>query len=416
MRRAGAWLVAGLAAPAFGLVWLARPGWRPGAAERLGRVAPAEQSGAIWIHAASVGEAAAALQLVDELRRRGRSVRVSASTLTGRTRLTGARPDLAATLAPLDHPFAVEAALDRVRPAALVLVETELWPSWIAAAHRRGLPVIVVSGRISDRSFSRYRRFRPWLAPTFARLAAVAARSAEDSQRFAALGVPAERLSVCGDLKLEAPIPNEPSPELLVRLGHAPLLVAGSTHPGEEAGAVEAFLRIRRAGLEAALVLAPRHPERFAAVGRWLASQPLVWRRRSDPAATPLAGGEVLLLDSMGELSSVYGRCRSAFVGGSWTPGVGGHNVLEPAFAGRPLSFGPHTANARVAVRILVEAGAGQVVVDAEALAGAWLRDLRAPSEAAARGAAGCRALAAHEGAARRSADRIEDVLSEGPP
>jgi len=273
--------------------------------------------------------------------------------------------------------------------------------------------VIVVSARISDRSYPRYRRFRRWLGPTFARLTAVAARSPEDARRFAALGVPAGRLSVCGDLKLEPPSPAEPSAELVARLGRAPLLVAGSTHPGEEAGAVEAFLQVRRDGLEAALVLAPRHPGRFEAVGRWLASQPLAWRRRSDPTATPLAAGEVLLLDSLGELASVYGCCCSAFVGGSWRPEVGGHNVLEPVFAGRPVRFGPHTENARGAVEILVAAGAGRVVADAEALAGAWLRDLRDPATATACGAAGCTALAPHRGAARRSADRIERVLSE---
>jgi 3-deoxy-D-manno-octulosonic-acid transferase len=409
-RRAGAWVAAVLGVPALGVAWLARPEWRPGLGERLGRIPAAAGDGAIWIHGASVGEAIASLRLVDELRRRGHAVRASTLTATGRAVLSK-RPDLPVHLAPLDHPFAVARALERARPRALVLVETELWPCWIAAAHRRGVPVLIVSGRLSDRALPRYRRFRRWLAPTLARLDAVLARSDEDARRFEALGVPRGRIEVGGDLKLEPPEARDVPADLAARLGAVPLLVAGSTHEGEEAAVLEAFAAVRAAGLAAALVLAPRHPARFDAVARRLAEGPLPWRRRS-AAGPPLAAGEVLLLDSIGELTAVFGRAQSTFVGGSWREDVGGHNVLEPIFRGRPVHFGPHTANAREAARLALETGAGAVVGDAAALARAWQSDLGDPEAAGRRGAAGRAALVPHEGAARRAADRIEAILA----
>jgi len=414
-RRAAAWLAAGVAAPALAVAFVARPKWRPGLGERLGRITPGEP-GAVWVHGASVGEAAAALRLIDELRRRGHALRASTTSATGRALLASARPELAVSLAPLDHPLCVEAALARARPSALVLVETELWPSWIAGAARRGVPVLVVSGRISDVSLPRYRRLGRWLAPTLGRLAAVGARSEEDARRFAELGVARERISVTGDLKLEPLAPAEPPAELAAALSGAPLLVAGSTHEGEEAGALEAFAAVCDAGFDAALVVAPRHPERFERAARLVASSGRPWRRRSAGGAAPLAPGEVLLLDSLGELSAVYGRARAAFVGGSWAREVGGHNVLEPVFASRPVSFGPSTRNAREAVRIVLEAGAGEVVAGPAELSAAWRRDLAEPEAAAARGAAGRRALAPHEGAARRAADRVEALLGVVAP
>ena len=413
LRRSLAWLSALALAPLLGLAWLLRPSLREGVGERLGRLPEGGPEGCIWIHGASVGEAAAALRLVDLLRARGHAVRASTTTATGRALLARARPDLPVSLAPLDHPLAVEAALARVRPSVLVLVETELWPAWIAGAHRAGIPVLVVSGRLSDASFPRYRRLARWLAPTLARISLVGARSEEDARRFRELGLPAERVEVTGDLKLEPLASPELASDLAATLGSAPCLVAGSTHEGEEAAVLDAFSRVRDAGLEAALVLAPRHPERFAMVAGLLERRGVASRRRSEADGTPLAPGEILLLDGLGELSAVYGRAHSTFVGGSLVPGVGGHNVLEPVFAARPVRFGPHTENAREAVRIALASGAGARVDDAEALAVAWIDDLRRPGQADAAGAAGRAALSPHEGAACRAADRIDSLLAD---
>src|SRR5262245_32049530 len=191
-------------APLGGAALLVRPPWRESLGERLGWRTP-RVGGAVWVHGASVGEVLAATRLLDALRENGRSVLVSTTTATGRGVIGRTRPEVPRTLAPLDHPWCAELALARVEPAALVLVETELWPCWIAAAARRKVPVVVVSGRISERSFPRYRALGRIFRSTFETLVAVGARSGLDAERYAALGVARDRISVTGDLKLEPP-------------------------------------------------------------------------------------------------------------------------------------------------------------------------------------------------------------------
>ncbi|MDX1650249.1 MAG: glycosyltransferase N-terminal domain-containing protein, partial [Myxococcota bacterium] len=392
-------LLAVLGLPVGAAALAVRPGLRVGLRERLGRHPGAGRRGAVWVHGASVGEIGAALGLVDALRARGEEVVASTTTVTGRARIRAARPDVPSGLAPLDHPWAAARALGRVRPSALLLIETELWPGWIAAAHDRGVPVVVVSGRISDRSLPRYRRLRRLLAPTLRRLAAVGARSREDAARFVALGVPEDRVRVTGDLKLEPPA-KAPAPpaELAAALAEVPVLVAGSTHPGEEEAALGALDAAERAGVALALVVAPRRPERFEAVAARLAGSGRRLRRRSRMEPGPLRPGEVLLLDSMGELGAVYGLAALAFVGGTLVP-VGGHNILEPVQRDRPVLFGPHTGNVREAEALLRETGAGTRVEDAAGLAAATVARLR-DERSQARAQAARRALEAHRGAA----------------
>jgi 3-deoxy-D-manno-octulosonic-acid transferase len=407
-------LAALVGAPVLGAAALARPGWRAGLAERLG-AHPGAAAGAapVWVHGASVGEIRAALPLLDALRARGHAVVASTMTATGRAQARAARPELACGLAPLDHPWAVARALARVRPRALVFVETELWPSWVRAADERGVPALVVSGRLSERSFARWRRAAGLLRGTLARYRAIGARSEADAARFVALGAAPERVTVCGDLKLDAPPPPAPAPALAALLGAVPIFVAGSTHEGEEAVALSAFAAAVRAGTEAALVLAPRHPERFERVAALVAERGLPLRRRSAPGEGPLRPGEVLLLDTLGELASLYPRAAVAFVGGTLAP-IGGHSVVEPALAGCPVLLGPHLANTRDSAALLIEAGAATPVSDAEALAAAVAAALAEPAEARARGARGSAALAAHRGATARCVALIERVLGEG--
>ncbi|HKE12810.1 MAG TPA: glycosyltransferase N-terminal domain-containing protein, partial [Myxococcota bacterium] len=372
---------------------------------------PAPRS--VWIHGASVGEILAGAKLSDRLQAAGHVTCASTMTLTGRETMRRVRPDVPCGLAPLDHPWLVEAALSRVRPSALVLIETELWPSWIAAAARHDVPVIVTSGRISFRSFPRYRRLAPLLHGTFARLSAVGARTEEDARRFVALGVPAERVQVCGDLKLGPPEPSpELSPELERRLPDCALLVAGSTHGGEEEAALAALEAAEGAGVSAALVLAPRYPERADEVARVVrrAGRPLV--RASDTDGGNLPPGGVLLLDGLGDLAAMYTRATVAFVGGSLVP-RGGHNLLEPAAAGRLVLFGPHTENAEGAAALLIACGAGERVADASALAAAVARWLADPEVATQRGRHGRRALESHRGSVERNAALVEAILSE---
>ncbi len=399
--------LAALAGLPVGLAGLAmRPAWRVGLSERCGR-RPQNPPAAIWVHGASVGEIRAATTLLDQLLESGENVVASTMTLTGRDLLRRTRPEVPCALAPLDHPWTVEAALRRVRPSALALVETELWPSWIAAAHRRGVPVVVVSGRISDRSFPRYRRFARLLRPTLGRISAIGARSVADAERFLALGASRERVQVTGDLKLEPPLePAELAPDLASVLGEVPLVVAGSTHAGEEIVLLDVLSAVERAGLRASLALAPRHLERSSEVEALVRSAGRSVRRRSRLEPGPLAEGEVLLVDSMGELSAVFARAAVAFVGGTLVP-VGGHNLLEPILEGRPVLFGPHTENAREAAALALKSGAGRRVADGFELARAAVDALRDPASWRQRAEAGREALQQHRGAAARSAELI---------
>ena len=413
-RQTGAALTAVVGAPVGAAALLVRPRLWSGLPERLG-VWPRLPPGNVWIHASAVGEIRAASRLVGLLRERGHYVCTSTWTLPGRAAMRHWCPEVPCHLAPIDHPWCVDAALARVSPALLVLVETELWPSWIAAAERCGVPVVIVSGRLSDRSFPRYRRFAPLLAWTLGRIRAVGARSELDAERFRSLGTPSERVTVTGDLKLDvAETPPPPSRDLAELLGGARFWVAGSTHAGEEAPVAEAFEAVVRAGLPHSLVVAPRHPPRSGEVERLLRGRGLRTRRRSRPGAGPLAPGEVLVLDSVGELTSVYARAEAAFVGGSLVP-VGGHNVLEPASAGRPVLFGPHTHNVGPPVEILEAAGTAQRVADAAELGRALIGLLADPDAARARGEAGRRALAEHHGSAERALALVETALACPP-
>ncbi len=391
-----------------------RPSLRIGVRERLGAL-PRLEPGSIWIHGASVGEMLAATRLIDRLRDRGREVFASATTLSGRDVMRRTRPDLLCELAPLDHPWCVEAALSRVAPAALVLVETELWPTWIAAAQRRGVPVVVVSGRVSDRSFPRYRRLGRLVRSTLRRLTAVGARTPVDRDRFVALGARPEGVSVTGDLKLEPESrPKAPAPDLERALESAPLLVAGSTHAGEENAALDALSHAERQGLAAALVVAPRHLERADEVEGLARRSGRALLRRSALGNGSLGAGGVLLLDTIGELPSVYARAQVAFVGGSLVPS-GGHNVLEPVWAGCPVLFGRYTENVRAAAELLERCGAGRRVEDARELARAAVELLRDPVEARARAERGRRELERHRGSAQRTAALLEAVLTRAP-
>ena len=383
---------------------------RVGLRQRLGIIHP-PGPGRIWVHGSSVGEALAASRLVDSLRAEGRGVFVSASTPTGRQSIRSVMPELPSALAPLDHPWCVASALSRVEPNLLALVETELWPSWIAAAKRRGTPVVVVSGRLSDRSFPRYRRVRRLLRATLQRLDAVGARSDLDAARFVELGVPEERVSVTGDLKLEPSERVAALPMDLVRaLSEVPVLVAGSTHPGEEDLAHRALIECERVGLAAALVIAPRHPQRANQLQRELRASGRRVQLRTALEGRPLESGEILLLDTLGELSAVYAAASAAFVGGTLSP-VGGHNLIEPIIAGCPVAFGPHTHNVRVHAELAETSGAGTCVGNGDELAAAIVETLRDPEARRKRVAKGQQALAAHRGTARRTALLIDAVL-----
>jgi len=340
-------------APVWLCAWLLGAfGPRASLLERLRPLARMPE-GTVWVHAASVGEAEAAVPLAAALVERGVPVIVTALTLNGLARLRARLPRVPSQLMPLDLPGLVHLSLSRARVTVVVLVETELWPNLIHAAVARGARVIVAGGRISDRSFPRYRLLRGFFAPLLARLYRVGARSPLDAQRFVALGARAERCSVVGDLKLDRDTPPAPSQGLVDALGAGPFLVGGSTHPGEEEALLSAWRRIRDTGAaNLRLVLAPRHPERTQDVCETV-------RRNGARAGLRTQGAaacEVVVLDSVGELSSVYHLAELVFVGGTLAH-VGGHNLVEPVQAGRVVVHGPYTENQRTQESLLEPLG-----------------------------------------------------------
>lgn len=384
-----------------------KPSLRRGLRERLGASSAWVQAD-VWVHGASVGEAMAVTRVAERLAANGRRPFVSSITLTGRDVLRQWNPGVPSALAPIDHPWCVGATLGRVRPAALALVETELWPSLIHSAAARRIAVVILSARLSDRSFPRYRRFRRLLAGTLDSLSAVGAQSDLDAARFAELGVPESRISVTGDLKCEPPA-GLASPPLDVAecLAGRTVFVAGSTHPGEERAALGALQRCRDDGIDAALVIAPRHLGRVAEVVASVERAGLRVRSRSRCDPSPLRQDEVLVLDTLGELSSVYPLARLAFVGGSLVD-RGGHNLLEPVFAGVPVVFGRHVQNVRESARLVEAAGAGFRVDDAAGLTECVAAALATPDATRARGQRGREELALHRGSTDRNVALIE--------
>ena len=323
--------------------------------ERMGRLpvylnVDGERS--IWIHAVSVGEALAARPLVLALRERfpGYRLFLSTTTMTGNAVAARSGSDLDGLFyAPFDWPGPVRHALSVLNPELLVLVETELWPNLIHEAHRRGTRVAVVNGRISNRSLGRYLRVRRFLRRVLGEIDLFLMQGETYAERIQAMGAPPDRVRVTGNLKYDAVEPGRP-PERLARLVEGqpsrsrPLWIAGSTVGGEEEIVLRAFHQVRERVRDAALVVAPRHPERFDSVPPLVEAAGFRCRRRStlDPGAW--GDGEVLLLDTLGELARLYGLASVVFVGGSLVS-AGGHNILEPAAAGKPVVVGPHMEN-----------------------------------------------------------------------
>jgi 3-deoxy-D-manno-octulosonic-acid transferase len=352
-------------------------GWR----ERFGLGAPLAGTGrGLWLHAVSVGEVQAAASLVAASRREWPALPlvVTSATPAGRTRARAAcAVGVDTRYAPYDLPWCVRAALRRLRPALLVIMETELWPNLLNECRRAGVPVLIVSARLSSRSAARWSRFRRLLQPALEGSVTVAAQSSQDAERFISLGVPAARVRVCGNIKFDRmPAATVRAAGAALRERYAaarPLWVAGSTHAGEETAALEAHALVQSAQPAVLLVLAPRHRPRFDEVAKLLDARKARWLRHSEMSADPAgasAGGariEVLLLDTIGELEDFYAAADVAFVGGSLVP-IGGHNLLEPAALGVPTLAGPYLGNAPDVARLLTENGALRRVHDAASL------------------------------------------------
>lgn len=376
--------------------WLGR-GLGRGLGERLG-VLPAAartlRARPLWIHAASVGETRAALPLLQEVRRRLPEIPVvlSTTTVTGRAvAQADLRPD-AAMLLPLDAMRIVDRALRTLQPRCLVILETEIWPGLFRAAHRAQAGVIVVSGRVSERSLHRYRWIGPLIRSALGFVDRFGMQTEADAARIIALGAPADRVGVTGSLKAAAGSENG-GPPPLSGLEARPLLIAASTQPGEEDVALAACRDLWRRHPRAILLIAPRRPERFDEVEAGLGRAGVRYERRTRLHREVARETQVLLLDTVGELVRFLPLATAVFVGGTLAP-LGGHNVLEPARFGKPVAFGPSLNNVAVAARELCRQRGAVLVRGHADLARHWEQCLDDPAFAAAMGAR-ARAVAA---------------------
>jgi 3-deoxy-D-manno-octulosonic-acid transferase len=409
-----------LSAPWWLLEMLRHGKYRAGLRERLGfvpqRLRTAVSSETIWIHAVSVGEVLAVTRMVDELkaRLRGWRIVVSTTTDTGQKLANQRFGENNVFYFPSDFAFAVRSYLRALQPRILVLAESEFWPNLLHEARETGVLVAVVNARVSDRSLPRYLRFRGLLRRVMQNVDIYLAQSEEDARRLVAIGAPSERVEVGGNLKFEVkpPVASEAVQSFsatLRRDGTGPVLVAGSTLEGEDELLLECFRRVVEQYPSAAMVLAPRHPQRFAAVESLLAASDLRWQRRSAWDGQQSLNGCVFLLDSIGELASLYQFADLAFVGGSLVP-KGGHNVLEVAQFGVPILVGPHTENFRDIIRIFQQADALKVVTP-ESLTPAVLELLQDAGERASLGQRALAVMRSQQGATERTVAALLRLL-----
>jgi 3-deoxy-D-manno-octulosonic-acid transferase len=416
-----------LLATPWWLVQMARHAkYRAGLAQRFGflpKHARSVQGPVIWIHAVSVGEVLAISILVKKLREQYPSHRVliSTTTATGNQLARDRFGTENVFYFPLDFGFAIKPYLRAFRPQMVILAETEFWPNFLRLSRQHGARIAVVNARISDRSFPRYRRFRGLLQRVLQPVDVFLAQSEEDAQRLIAIGAQPDRVRVGGNLKFE--VNGAGNTEIVHQVresladgGVQPLIVAGSTVEGEESLVLAACEEVKRQFPNMAVILAPRHRERFAAAAKAVTESSFHLVRRSEWKRESLLPGTVLLLDSIGELASIYALASVAFVGGSLVS-RGGHNILEPAQHGVPIVIGPHYENFRDIVAIFQRADAVRIV-PAPKLGAALIDLLNHHADRSGPSSLGQRAAAvvrAQSGATERTLKAI-DTLMAGKP
>jgi len=407
------------------LFWrgLRAPGYRRGWGERFGRIASPPAPGGVWIHAVSVGEVQAISTLVRQLLRSRPDLPITLTTTTptGAERVQALFGDeVTHCYFPYDLPWIMARFLAAVRPALAVLVETEIWPNLLRGCRQRGIPVMLANGRLSERSARGYQRVGRFAREVFRQLHLVAVQSRSDAERFMRLGLPAERVRVTGSIKFDMRIPAslvEQTDVMRRVFGEGrPVWVAASTHEGEEEQVLEAHSQVLEALPSALLVLVPRHPERFDRVAGLCRRWGLTSLRRS-AGEPPGAEIQVLVGDTMGELTLFLGAADAAFIGGSLVE-VGGHNMLEASAQGVPVAFGPHVFNFAVIAELLREKGGAVQVADGAELGRVMARWLADASERSRIGEHGRRVVERNRGALERLFHLIQANLPKpsAPP
>lgn len=387
---------------------------------RGGRIPVPTGARRIWIHAVSVGETLSAVPLVRGIRNRlpDTEILLSTVTLTGQevARKTLGEATDGIFYFPFDLPGVCARFLDRVRPGLLAILETEIWPNLIAECAKRRIPIVLLNGRVSERSMRGYARFRSWISGVLACLDRISVQTGEDAERVRALGADPARVFVTGNMKFDISAPSLRESEFFERLHRVQArggswFVAGSTHEGEEEAVLAALGRARAVNGSIRLLLAPRHPERFASVEELCRRSGWdVARRTRVPPGEDLPDSPVILLDTVGELTAAYSAADIAFVGGSLAP-KGGHNILEPALFGVPTIVGPHMENFREISEIFTSGKAMISVEDGERLAevlAEWAAD---PAPFRSIGERGKRLLDDFRGATERNVEIVVSAL-----
>ncbi|MGB2602102.1 MAG: 3-deoxy-D-manno-octulosonic acid transferase [Candidatus Sulfotelmatobacter sp.] len=414
--------IAMLVSSPYWLFQMARNGkYRKGFGERMGKVParlrlPATTDEVIWVHAVSVGEVLAVAGLVEELGRnlRPHKIFISTTTDTGQTLARKRFGEANVFYFPMDFAFAIRPYLRALRPQLVIIAETEFWPNFMRLAHASGARIAVVNARISDRSWPRYRRFRGLLKRVLVSVDLFLAQTGEDAERLEDIGARGEDVRVTGNLKFD--IPAQALPAIVESLrksitanNSGPVLVCGSTVEGEEPLLLKAFENLLVQHPRTMMILAPRHPERFAAVASLLENLSIRFFRRSVWQGEQLAGG-VLLLDTIGELAALYALADIAFVGGSLVP-HGGHNIIEPAQHGVATLIGNHTENFRDIVGLFQSRDAVRVVGPAE-LPLVLMELLANDKERRALGQRAAETMRSQVGATARTASELKQLLA----
>lgn len=362
----------------------------------------------IWFHAASVGEVNASVKLLSEIRKRwpGQKLVVSTFTPTGKEAAKEKLGADAAFFLPLDLPFAVKGTIKRINPKIVILMETEIWPNLIRQCGVRQIPLVIVNGRISDKSFGKYGLVRPLLREVFCFVSLILTQSEESKNRFESLGAEGDRVIATGNLKFDMQIKGKPVGA--IESWGGPVFIAGSTRDEEEEKVIAAYLKAREKHDNLKLVLAPRHLHRTAEVEQLLSEKGLPFEKFSQLKES--ISEDVLLVDTLGELSSLYFYGDIVFVGGSLVP-LGGQNMLEPALCGKPVLFGPSVENFREAARILTEGGGALMVANSDELGEALIKLLDDPSLTLSMGARAKASVENHTGATEKTINALARFL-----
>ena len=378
----------------------------------------------IWIHAVSVGEVLTARPLISDLKRRYPNLRMflSTTTLAGQQLARRNVRDVDAVFYfPFDLGIFVRRTLDLVRPRLFIMMETEIWPNLLRECHARGVKTAVVNGRLSVRSFPRYRMVRGFMRRVLDHVDRFLVQSEESARRFIDLGADPARVVVTGSLKFDSLDLSSTALQARARVlryfrvpSSRPVIVAGSTMKGEESAVLRAFRRVRASSPSALLVIAPRNPERFGEVEQLVRSEGWKTSRRSDLAVDSEPRVDVVVLDTIGELATVYQIGTIVFVGGSLVA-TGGHNVLEPAVFGKPIVFGPHMSNFAEIAEAFVSNGAGVQLSNEHDLDETLVSLMSDPVRRARLGAAARALVEANRGANDKSVTVLADLLPREP-